>query len=234
MIWQDAVWAITRRAEFIKRSRKIRRLWTRSKFGRLLSIDRKLVPAAGLLMIIAVLAGIGIAYRQVVAPSIDPSAYTPLLNTIAQGESKGNYNAHFGNSTNTTIRFTDMTVSEVLQWQDAYVAQGHASSAVGKYQIINSTLRGLVQQMGIDQNAVFNEQLQDSMAIRLLERRGANDYVQNKLTREEFAANLAKEWAALPKIVGDNPEQSYYASDGINKVQISIEEIFQALATLQT
>lgn len=164
---------------------------------------------------------------------IDPASYTPLLNTIAKGESKGNYNAHFGNSTNTTIRFTDMSIAEVLRWQDEYVAQGHASSAVGKYQIINSTLRGLVQQLDLDPNARFDEAMQDKLAIALLERRGAHDYVANKLTREEFAANLAKEWAALPQIVGTNPEQSYYAGDGLNKVQISIDEIFRALATLQ-
>ena len=43
-----------------------------------------------------------------------------------------------------------------------------------------------------------------------------------RLRREEFAHNLSKEWAALPKAVGKNPEQSYYAGDGLNKARLSI------------
>jgi muramidase (phage lysozyme) len=164
--------------------------------------------------------------------TIDPAKYAPLLNTIAKGESNGNYDAYFGQASNTTIRFTDMSVKEVLQWQQDYVKQGNPSSAVGKYQIIRPTLAGLVKELDIDSGAKFDEALQDRMAIALLERRGSEDYVGKKLTREQFAANLAKEWAALPKIIGANPEQSYYAGDGINKVQITIAEVYKALATL--
>ena len=65
-----------------------------------------------------------------------------LLNTIAKVESKNNYNAHFGNADNVSIQFTSMTVGEVLIWQKQFVEQGSPSSAVGRYQFINSTLRG--------------------------------------------------------------------------------------------
>lgn len=183
-------------------------------------------------MIFAVFAGAVIAYNQSMATKIDPAAYAPLLDTIARGESNGNYNAYYGHADNTTIQFTAMGVGEVLQWQDVFIKQGNPSSAVGKYQIINTTLRGLVQQLDIDTDARFDAALQDRMAIALLERRGAEEYVNKRLTREQFAANLAKEWAALPKVVGPNPEQSYYAGDGLNKVRISIDEVFRALATL--
>lgn len=216
-----------------KKSRTLRRVRPRDWFRSLLYVDGKVLAAVGILFAGLLLTISGIAYNNTMSVKIDPTAYTPLLNTIARGESQGNYNAHFGNAANTTIRFTDMSVAEVLRWQDEYVAQGHASSAVGKYQIINSTLRGLVQQLHIDPNTTFDEALQDKLAIALLERRGAHDYVEKKLSREEYAANLAKEWAALPKIIGTNPEQSYYAGDGLNSVQISIDEILGALATLQ-
>lgn len=171
--------------------------------------------------------------RQLAPPQVDPTTYTPLLNTIAKGESKGNYNAYYGNAGNKSIRFTDMSVGEVLKWQEDYVRQGSVSSAVGKYQIIRPTLAGLVRQLKLDPDTRFDEKLQDKLAITLLERRGVQAFIQKKLTREQFAANLAKEWAALPKASGASPHESHYAADGINKARISIDEIYQALAILE-
>jgi muramidase (phage lysozyme) len=166
-------------------------------------------------------------------PAINPAAYTPLLETIAKGESKGNYNAYFGNAANKKIRFTEMSVDEVLKWQENFVRKGSVSSAVGKYQIIRPTLVSLVRELKLDNRTRFDENLQDKLAITLLERRGAHAFALKKLKREQFAANLAKEWAALPKATGANPKESHYAGDGINKAHISIDEIYEALATFQ-
>lgn len=176
-----------------------------------------------------ILTGAGMTYHQITSPYIDPPAYTPLLNTIAKGESNGNYNAYFGHPSNTDIRFTKMTVAEVMEWQRQHIQQGSVSSAVGKYQIVRPTLAGLVKQLKLDTNERFDERLQDRLAITLLERRGGQAYIEKKITREQFAANLAKEWAALPRIQGANPEQSYYADDGINKAHIRIDEVYAAL-----
>ena len=141
---------------------------------------------------------------------IDPAAYTPLLNTIAKGESSGNYNAYFGHVGNIEIRFTDMTVAEVMRWQEEYVQQGSASNAVGRYQFMGTTLAGLVKQLRINPQSKFDEALQDRLAIALIERRGSHAFVQGKITREQFAANLAMEWAALPRVVGGNPLLEHY------------------------
>lgn len=165
--------------------------------------------------------------------SIDSTAYTPLLNTIAKGESGGNYNAYFGNPKNTEIRFTDMTVGEVMRWQAEHVGKGNISSAVGKYQIINTTLSELVAKLGIGHDEKFDEALQDRLAIALLERRGSVEYANKKLSREQFAANIAMEWAALPKAVGSNPQASYYAGDGINKSNIEVDEVLKVLDDFQ-
>jgi conjugal transfer mating pair stabilization protein TraG len=177
-------------------------------------------------------AAAGLVYNNM-QTRIDPAAYAPLLNTIAMGESNGNYNAYFNNPGNSSLRFTDMTVSEVLKWQGDYVDQGSFSSAVGRYQFVRPTLAGLVKQLKLDPQARFDEALQDRLAITLMERRGAVDYVEQKLTREQFAANLAKEWAALPRVLGGNPEESYYAQDGVNKSRVSIDEVYKALASLE-
>ena len=156
-----------------------------------------------------------------------------LLNTIAKVESSGNYNAHYGNANNTSIQFTSMSVGEVLAWQKQFVEQGNPSSAVGRYQFIDSTLRGLVHELRIDETAIFDQALQDRLAIALLERRGVRDYVDNKISREEFAHNLSKEWAALPKSTGENPERSYYAGDGLNSARLSVGEMFASIATVR-
>lgn len=161
--------------------------------------------------------------------AIDPAAFAPLLHLIAQAESSDNYNAYFGSPANTDIDFTSMSVAEVLAWQDEFVRQGSPSSAVGRYQIISPTLSGLVRQLGIDTAHKFDKPMQDRMAIALLERRGAEEYVNDEMTRDEFAANLAKEWAALPKIVGDRPHDSYYAGDGLNKSRVKVHEILAVI-----
>lgn len=163
-------------------------------------------------------------------PSIDPTAYAPLLGAIAKGESGGNYNAYFGNPASSEIRFTEMTISEVLEWQANYVKQGSPSSAVGKYQIVNTTLAELVDQLGVDRGELFNPAMQDRLAIALLERRGAREYIARKLTHRQFAASIAKEWAGLPRMTGENPRQSYYSGDGLNSSTVTIEEINRAIA----
>lgn len=201
---------------------------------RLAQKDKRLLAEGLLTLAVLVATGITISERYYMLQSIEPSRYSKLLDTIAKGESNGNYNAYFGNSSNSSIRFTDMTIGQVLQWQAEYVQKGSPSSAVGKYQFMPTTLRGLMQERDIDQTARFDEKLQDELAIALLERRGAREFVANKLPREQFAANLAKEWAALPMVLGPNPQQSYYAGDGLNKVQISIDEVYQALDTLDS
>lgn len=164
---------------------------------------------------------------------LDPASSKPLLDLIAKAESNGNYNAYFGNSTNTSVRFTSMSIAEVMNWQRQYIADGSPSSAVGRYQIIDSTLAGLVKEMGIDPKQKFDERTQDRMAITLLERRGAEAYLKNELSETEFAASLAKEWAGLPKMTGENPEESYYASDGLNKSRVKPDLVLGAIKPIQ-
>ena len=165
--------------------------------------------------------------------TLDQAAYRPLLDTIAKGESAGNYNAYYGSAGNETIKFTDMTLQQVLAWQDAYVASGSASSAVGRYQIIRPTLAGLIKQLNLPTTTVFDEKLQDRLAVTLIERRGAVDYINQRIDKNRFAANLAQEWAALPRVIGSNPSESYYSGDGINAARIPLSDIFKGIDQLE-
>ena len=207
--------------KLVKVRRSTRRLWRR---------HRRAVVAVSLFAGILLLVGI---YSLMTPPRINQQAYQPLLNTIAAGESKGNYDAYFGKPANTELKLTEMTVKQVMAWQETYVSAGSKSSAAGKYQIIRPTLAGLVHELEIDENLPFDAALQDRLAIALIERRGSVDYADQKISREQFAANLAKEWAAMPRVLGGNPDDSYYAGDGLNKARISVDEVYDALTPIK-
>lgn len=165
--------------------------------------------------------------------SVDTKTYRPLLNLIAKAESRGNYNAYFGNASNNSIDFTSMTIAEVLNWQAEYVKKGSPSSAVGRYQILNTTLSGLVDRHNISKDQRYDKKTQDELAVKLLERRGSIAYVNKEMSRKEFAANIAKEWASLPKVVGDNPEKSYYHGDGLNESLIQVDDVLDAIEPIK-
>jgi conjugal transfer mating pair stabilization protein TraG len=165
--------------------------------------------------------------------SVDTKTYRPLLNLIAKAESRGNYNAYFGNASNNSIDFTSMTIAEVLNWQAEYIRKGSPSSAVGRYQILNTTLSGLVARHNISKDQRYDKKTQDELAVKLLERRGSIAYVNKELSRKEFAASIAKEWASLPKVVGDNPEKSYYHGDGLNKSLIQVDDVLDAIEPIK-
>lgn len=204
--------------------RKLLRIWKR--------LGRKRQKTIGLIATALLICAI---FIQGLRPTmINPTAYAPLLQVIAMGESNGNYNAYFGNASNVTLRFTDMTVAQVMDWQKRYVEQGSASNAVGRYQFMGTTLAGLVKQMRIDPNTRFDEALQDRLAIALIERRGAVAYVEQKISPEQFAENLSKEWAALPRTTGDRPQESYYAGDGLNVARVDTTELLRAISHLRS
>lgn len=164
---------------------------------------------------------------------VDPTSAEPLLALIARVESRDNYNAHFGKADNQSPKFTEMTIAEVLRWQDAFVAQGNPSSAVGRYQIINTTLAGLVQELDLDMTQRFDEAMQDRLALALLERRGVVAYINGRIDAKQFAAELAKEWAGLPRVIGNSPEKSYYAGDGLNTALVGVEEVLEAVGDVR-
>jgi hypothetical protein len=169
-----------------------------------------------------------------IANNMNRINYKSLLEVISKAESRGNYNAYFSNPDNQNIKFTSMEVGEVLAWQYDYVhKKGSASNAVGRYQFIKPTLENLVEKENIDLSSTFNEDLQDQLAIALLEKRGINEYVNGEIDIDQFAYNLSKEWAGLPKTKGKQPDMSYYANDGLNKVQVSVDEVKKGILGLK-
>jgi muramidase (phage lysozyme) len=155
------------------------------------------------------------------------SAYEPLLDFIGDAEHSvegdAQYNTAFGNK---DVNFTDMTINEVIQWQRDYVAAGSPSSAAGKYQIIRGTLEGLKDQMDLTGNELFDEQMQDAMAIKLMEGRGLDDYLEGDISQGQFINRMAKEWASLPTTSG----RGHYNGDGLNHQQVTIQDFSEVTA----
>jgi muramidase (phage lysozyme) len=152
-----------------------------------------------------------------------------LFDLIGQKEAQGNYNAFFGNARNQDVKFTEMKVKDVRAWQERFVANGSESSAVGKYQIIRSTMDGLIKNLNLTGDELFDEALQDRMAGSLADGRGYSKWKAGKISDEKFANNLAKEWASFPVVGGKGHGRSYYAGDGLNKSLISPDAVLEAL-----
>ena len=149
----------------------------------------------------------------------------PLLELIADKESGGDYNRVYGAGVKRED-LTNMTIDQVLAWQRSYVNGGSPSSAAGKYQIIRKTLAGLKDEMGLTGNELYDEEMQDRMAVHLLNRRGYDDYLAGDIDDATFMRKISQEWASMPK---DESGVSYYAGDGLNKAHATPATLLLAM-----
>ncbi len=123
---------------------------------------------------------------------------------------------------------TTMKISEILAYQER-IDKDSESEAMGRYQIVEDTLRGydnqdpskgkerpLYERAGLSVNDLFSPENQDKLAIALINKRGLQGYLAGTTNIYVFANNLAKEWAGLPLVSGPNAGKSYYDGDGLN------------------
>lgn len=141
-----------------------------------------------------------------------------LLDAIGDAEG-ATYNTLFGYAERPGGAFdgtdiTKMSIQEVQDLQKQMVKQNGISSAVGKYQFLQTTLREAVKALGLSPDEKFTPQVQDRLALWLLQNR--TDY-QSWLSGvgddKKFQNQLAGIWASVPNTSG----KSAYASDGVNK-----------------
>ncbi len=164
------------------------------------------------------------------------SDYKQLLDFIAKHESNGDYNVVWGRikkEDRPAKPLTEMTIGEVLAWQDK-IDPHYPSEAAGRYQILEDTLRGLYEFVGLYPDDLFNEENQDELAIGLLRRRGLFDYLDGRITAEKFANGIAKEWASLPCVSGPKKGRSYYGGDGLNRALADVEPFLAAVRSVKS
>ena len=122
-----------------------------------------------------------------------------ILDLIASVESGGDYNATLDNGrwTGGAQNLTGMTLNQVRDLQRYMLANpanralygdGQGSSALGRYQITGRTLEGLMKELGLSGDRLFDQDTQDELARALLRRRG-ND-----------PAGLRNEWEGLRRV----------------------------------
>ena len=170
------------------------------------------------------------------------TAATPLLDFIGNKESDGydDISGLVSQSRYPAKNLTQMTITEVLNWQES-IDESQLSEASGRYQIMEDTLRGynnekgtgpgnpLYTRAGLSGGDLFSPINQDKMAIVLLEQRGLSRFTSGEITREQFANNLANEWASLPLGTGPNAGQSKYAGDSAGNKSLTSVEAFLAV-----
>ena len=164
-------------------------------------------------------------------PTGQPNALNidKLLNYIGQKEANGQYDMLVGRKQHGPL--TSMTVAEVMKFQDNMISgRGptgkHESTAVGKYQIIQETLAGLIRNGIIKPGDIFNSSTQDRAAIALLKEKGMDAYVSGKMSKEQFADRVARVWASMPLASG----QSHAQGVGSNKALGTRAEYLAAFA----
>ena len=160
------------------------------------------------------------------APTGQPNSFNPqkLLDYLGQKEARGRYDMLVGGKTKPEL--TSMTVQDVLAFQKKMIGLGHESTAVGKYQIIDGTLNGLVANGALKLNDIFNSSTQDRAAMALLREKGMDKYTSGKISKDQFADAVAKVWSSMPLASG----KSAHEGIGSNKALGTRAEYLAAFA----
>ena len=107
-------------------------------------------------------------------------------------------------------KFSKMKLGDVIDWQQRFFDtqklpgggyhSGLVSTGLGKYQFDRFHLPELAQTSGTSMKAIFDEQLQDYFALRLLAGADLYDYLNDQLEAQVFAYRLALHWPGLPLV----------------------------------
>jgi conjugal transfer mating pair stabilization protein TraG len=148
-----------------------------------------------------------------------------VLDLVAGPESRGNYNAWYRAANQHAVQLAELTLAEVRALQRRLVRE-NGGSAIGRYQIIDDTLDGLMLRMGLTGKERFTPALQDRMAMWLAREAGLEAWLSGALTDARFAANLARVWAGLP---ADGSGRSHYAGIAGNRAGVGWRTVVAAL-----
>ena len=163
------------------------------------------------------------------------SELTPLLDFINSVESKvygyESVSGEIPTNLKPTRKITSMTIGEILDYQERIDADS-GSEALGRYQIVEDTLRGfnnqdpergkekpLYERAGLSTSDLFSPENQDKLAIALINKRGLQSYLAGTMDIYKFGNSLAKEWAGLPVVSGPKTGLSHYDGDGLNSAK---------------
>jgi len=156
-----------------------------------------------------------------------------LLDLIYSAESGQNYDAW---NTQTKIKserpLTELTVAEIMAIQEKN--SGNNGGAAGAGQIKKSTMQLLLNNNILSRDDKFTPEVQDRAHLFLLQNRGLNDYLSGGINLNEYGHRLSKEYASLPRMLGETPHISYYEGEAKNSARVKPSEITAQLSALMT
>lgn len=183
----------------------------------------------------ASLAGSPIVSLGTIKRKFKYSKYPLIWDTILSGEAKtfNDYNYYTSNglvsrvNATNTLPFSkkllsDMTIGEVMGYQNQSRSGKGQLWATGQFQVIPSTLKGIYTKAGLNSKSLYNEKNQQKIADALIaEKTNLSNYLNGKV--EDTDANLrrasldvAKIWSSvgIPYATnGRNYNMSYYSTD---------------------
>jgi murein DD-endopeptidase MepM/ murein hydrolase activator NlpD len=184
--------------------------------------------------------------------NIDVGDVSSLGDLVGKLESGGDYNklvTPTGKGITPEKPITEMTLDEVSKLQTRMKKSGdYPSTAVGKYQYLQDTLKDVAQQEGLDTATTkFTPEVQEQLFKRTLKNRGLEDYQSGKISKEEFQNQLAMEFASIPvatdvhrpagkgyKERDIKAGESYYSGVGTNKELVSSATVSKLLEELKS
>lgn len=152
----------------------------------------------------------------------------PFLELVGAIEAPHGYDAVTGFAPFRPERpVTEMTIAEVMRWQERVKAAGSESTAVGRFQFVLDTLEFLTRAYEVPHDTVLNRRTQDYLARVLLHRCGFYD---PEAPIPELGDCLAGTWAALPILSEGKRGLSRYKGKANNHARTTPEVVEAVLA----
>lgn len=178
--------------------------------------------------------GVAKAVQVEVKGAVLNSSYAALGKLISSGE--GNYNSvnrGLVNGKNLGSFETDLskiTINQILEKNKLKAGNKNRMNAVGKYQIIASTMKEAKKSMKLTGNEKFTKEMQERIFKEFLisKRKGLRDYLnggKTSLAQAQYEASM--EWASIPVPKGYKTQTgktsdgtvTYYDANGGNKAK---------------
>ena len=149
--------------------------------------------------------------------------WKPLLDVIYSVESstdkKNNgYDAQNGAPGGVRPGLSQMTIGEIAR---------SAPGASGRYQQMPQFLLGRAKAAGFTEKTIFSPAVQDTLAIKQIEGRGGNRWLNGKMSTESFMQGLSQEWAALPNAYGQFAYSGQGSSLKAEKIKSVLSQVKQ-------
>jgi muramidase (phage lysozyme) len=138
-----------------------------------------------------------------------------------------------------TKNVSDSTIADLKQLQAHPRDSNGQLFAIGRYQIIPNTLKGIQKTLNISDSTKFSKEIQDKMGYGLMRgRTNLKNYLDGKLednkeNRQKASLDMSKIWASIGvpyPVNGKSTNESYYPND---KASIKTELIQDKLQELR-